>query len=228
MRVPDAIEGTFYKRLNRFSCLVQVRGELVECFLPNPGRLQELLIRGRKVLLLPKNRIGRKTAYDLFAVHHNNAWVVVDSRVPNLLVYEVLRKGILPELAGYEEIRKEPFYGASRLDFLLQSKNKQCLLEVKSCTLVKDGVALFPDAPTERGRRHVEELMRARSNGLRACVLFLIQRDDARVFSSNDETDKRFGEALRAAAKREVEVLAYSSTFDGRRISLSRRVPIAL
>jgi sugar fermentation stimulation protein A len=228
MRITNAAEGVFHRRLNRFLCLVQVRGDVVECFLPNPGRLQELLIRGKKVLVFPKNRRRRKTAYDLFAVYHNNAWVVVDSRVPNMLVYEVLRKGILPELAGYEEIRKEPFYGASRLDFLLQSKNKQCLLEVKSCTLVKNGVALFPDAPTERGRRHVEELIRAHSNGFRACILFLVQRGDSRVFSPNDETDKRFGEVLRAAEKKGVEVLTYSSSFDGKRIRLSRRVPIAL
>jgi sugar fermentation stimulation protein A len=99
---------------------------------------------------------------------------------------------------------------------------------VKSCTLVKNGVALFPDAPTERGRRHVEELIRAHSNGFRACILFLVQRGDSRVFSPNDETDKRFGEVLRAAEKKGVEVLTYSSSFDGKRIRLSRRVPIAL
>jgi len=200
MRVSGAVEGRFHKRLNRFLCLVQVRGRITEFFLPNPGRLQELLVMGKKILLLIKSRGRRRTPYDLFAVYHNNAWVVVDSRIPNILVYEALREGALQELMGYEEIATEPIYGASRLAFLLRSKNEECLLEVKSCTLVEEGRALFPDAPTERGRRHLEELLRARSRGYRACILCLIQRDDARVFSPNDAMDNEFGSALRRAA----------------------------
>lgn len=228
MRSQYAEEGLFDLRLNRFLCLAKIRGKQHECFLPNPGRLTELLNQGRKILVLPKKRQGRRTAYDLFAVYHANLWVVVDSRVPNFLVYEALKERLLPEFADCREIIKEPVYNASRLDFLLKGRGKPWLLEVKSCTLVKRGVALFPDAPTERGQRHVKELISASNNGFRTCILFLIQRNDARVFSPNYETDEKFGKALRMAAEKGVLVLAYSSTFDGTRISLAGRLPIRL
>jgi sugar fermentation stimulation protein A len=228
MRISGVVEGRFYKRLTRFSCLVEVKGELTSCFLPNPGRLQELLVEGRELLLLPGKHSRRKTPYDLFAIRSANTWVVVDSRIPNFLVYEALRKEELPEFAGYDEVRKEPLYGSSRFDFLLQGREKTCFLEVKSCTLVKRGVALFPDAPTVRGRRHLAELLRARREGNRACILFLVQRDDAGVFSPNDAVDKGFGVALREAVSGGVEALAYASSFDGRRIRISRKVPVVL
>lgn len=228
MRVSGVVRGRFYRRLTRFSCLVKVGMELVPCFLPNPGRLQELLVMGREALLLPRKQGRRKTLYDFFAVRSSSTWVVVDSRVPNLLVYEALTRGELPEFAGYPEVRKEPLYGSSRFDFLLRGRGEPCFLEVKSCTLVEGGVALFPDAPTVRGRRHLRELLRAREGGSRACVLFLIQRDDAWGFSPNDAMDKRFGDALREAVLGGVEALAYASFFNGRRVRISRRVPVVL
>jgi sugar fermentation stimulation protein A len=228
MRVPRLVGGSFRERLTRFSCAVELGGRAVECFLPNPGRLNELLVRGNKALLVPRGSGNRKTSYDLFALRHGGGWVVVDSRVPNRLVHEALLHGSIPELGGYGEVIPEPSYASSRFDFLLKSAGEACLVEVKSCTLVKQGKAMFPDAPTLRGRRHMQELLEARSQGYRACVLFVVQREDAVVFSPNDDTDIEFGRALRHAAGGGVEVLAYASALRGDEVALTGRIRVEL
>jgi|TARA_B100001971_G_C18225680_1_gene560243 sugar fermentation stimulation protein A len=230
MRITNTIEGLFQKRLNRFLCIVNIDGEPTECFLPNSGRLQELLVKGSLVQVLPKQGKFRRTSYDLFAIFYKKGWAVIDSRVPNILIYEALMECSLPEFLNYDEIQKEPTYGNSRLDFLLKNSNtnKKCLIEAKSCTLVKNGVALFPDAPTERGRRHLKELTEAHIQGFRSCIVFIIQRDGARIFSPNDKMDSKFGDALRSAKNMGVEVLAYSTTFKRNSIRFSKIVPISL
>ena len=141
---------------------------------------------------------------------------------------EALTKGDIAELADYSVIKPEHSFGHSRLDFLLANETEKCLVEVKSCTLVKDDVALFPDAPTERGRKHIRDLMNAKEEGYRACVLFLIQRNDAASFSPNDETDPEFGKLLRSAASEGVDVYAYSSIFSGNKISIDGKVQVKL
>ncbi len=228
MRVQRLVGGRFRERLTRFSCLVDVEGVTAPCFLPNPGRLTELLVRGNKALLVPKGSENRKTHYDIFALRHREGWVVVDSRVPNRLVHEAITSGSIPELRGYQEVKPEPYYASSRFDFLLTDAGEACLVEVKSCTLVKQGTAMFPDAPTLRGRRHMQDLLEAKNHGYRACVMFVIQREDAGVFSPNDETDEEFGRALRRAARGGVEVLAYASVFRDGDVALTRRIRVEL
>ncbi|MFX0196059.1 MAG: DNA/RNA nuclease SfsA, partial [Candidatus Hodarchaeota archaeon] len=158
-------------------------------------------------------------------VHHGNQIVSIDSRIPNKLVHEALLKKELEEFIGYDTIRTECMYGKSRIDFCLFAKNrKPCLVETKSCTLVKDGRALFPDAPSERGRRHLVELAEAKQKGYRTCVLFIVQRTDARIFSPNDKTDPRFGEALRMAATDGVEIYSYFSIYQGYEITIGGKL----
>ncbi|MCS7123893.1 MAG: DNA/RNA nuclease SfsA [Candidatus Bathyarchaeota archaeon] len=226
------LEGTFERRLTRFSALVKVDGKTLPCFLPNPGRLRELLAHDVRVVLRegPIAKGGRKTVYDIIGVYSGDVIVSVDSHFPNRLVFEALKKGDLPEFHGYEVIKPEPRRGLMRFDFLLRGGPavKPCLLEVKSCTLVREGVALFPDAPTERGTKHVLELAKALNEGFRAAVLFIIQRRDAKVFTPNDETDPKFGAALREAAKKGVEVYAYSASFTGKRMVLNGKVKVML
>jgi sugar fermentation stimulation protein A len=152
----------------------------------------------------------------------------VDSRVPNRLVLEALKNKALKEFAEYSTIKPEPSYGHTRFDFLLGNHKELCLLEVKSCTLVRDGIAMFPDAKTERGTRHVMELLKAKEKGYRACILFIIQRADAHSFSPADDVDEEFGEALRQASKEGVEVYAYSSEFIGDKIILRGKVKVEL
>lgn len=225
------LEGVFERRLTRFSALVNVGGKGFPCFLPNPGRLSELLVSGVKVILREgATATGRKTVYDIIGVYCNGVIVSVDSRVPNKLVLAALKHGDLPEFRGYSGVKAEYSYGHARFDFLLYegSAVKPCLLEVKSCTLVRDGVAMFPDAPTERGARHVLELSKALDEGFRAAVLFVIQRGDAVVFTPNDEMDPRFGAALREAVRHGVEVYAYRARFTGDGIVLDGRVEVRL
>ncbi len=218
----------FVRRVNRFAVEVEVEGRTRLAHLPNPGRLTELLVPDRPVLLDPKDRRGRVTAYDLSRVQlSGGSWVSVDSRVPNRLVREALDAWAIPELLPYDAVAPEVSLGQSRIDFLLDGANP-CYLEIKSCTLVEDGVALFPDAPTTRGARHVDELAHVVRRGGRAAVLFVVQRGDAVSFRPRDETDPAFGEALRRAATAGVQVLAYRCRVTEEEIVLDGSIPVVL
>lgn len=226
MRIKGKLmRGRFIQRLNRFACLVEVGGSRVRVYLPNPGRLQELLVINAEVLLRECGSRGRKTAYDLIGVKAGETWVSIDSRLPNALFREAVEQRSLREFADYRIAQEEVGFGNSRLDFLL---HPPCLVEVKSCTLVEEGIAKFPDAPTARGRRHLLELIKAKEEGYRSAVVFIIQRGDALAFAPNDATDAAFGEALREAHRRGVEVLAYRCDFDGREIEVAGRVRVEL
>jgi sugar fermentation stimulation protein A len=222
------LKGIFHERPNRFLVLVKVERRILPSFLPNPGRMFELFTPKAKVVLREVLKESRKTNYDLIGVLYNNQMVSVDSRVPNKLVLEALRNRDIKELSEYDTIQPEFSYGHSRFDFLLTNKREKCLVEVKSCTLVKDGVALFPDAPTERGRRHVRTLVEAKKEGYRTCVLFIVQRTDAHVFAPNDETDPEFGKTLRNAFLEGVEIYAYYSEFSETKITLKGKVKVEL
>ena len=220
--------GIFQKRPNRFLALVKVEDRILPSFLPNPGRMHELLTPGTEVILREVLKENRKTDYDLIGVFYNGQVVSVDSRVPNKLVLEALKNGDIEELSEYNIIKPEYGYGHTRFDFFLANEHESCLLEVKSCTLVKDGVALFPDAETERGRRHVRDLVKAKKEGYTACVLFVVQRTDARVFAPNDETDPEFGKVLRDATVKGVDIYAYYSEFVENKITLKGKVKVEL
>ncbi|NIP66990.1 DNA/RNA nuclease SfsA, partial [Candidatus Bathyarchaeota archaeon] len=141
---------------------------------------------------------------------------------------EALKNRDIEQFVDYTRVRAEYSYNHTRFDFLLTDEKDNCLLEVKSCTSVNDGVARFPDAVTERGRRQVEELMKAIKEGYRACVLFIIQRPDAHLFAPNDETDSDFGDALRKAVEEGVEIYAYCSEFTGDKIILKDEIEVQL
>jgi sugar fermentation stimulation protein A len=190
--------------------------------------MHELLRPGAAVVLHEVTKENRKTGYDLIGVLYNNQRVSVDSRIPNKLVLEALKKGDIEELHGYSTIKPEYSYGHTRFDFFLSNEEDRCFLEVKSCTLVRNGVAMFPDAVTERGRRHLLDLVKAKEEGYRACVLFIVQRTDACVFSPNDETDPEFGNALRNAALKGVEVYSYYSEFTEDKIILRGKLEVRL
>ncbi len=229
----EMVRARFLSRNNRFSVLAELadggRGEGgFECHLPNPGRLKELLVPGAELLFRPaKNPDRRKTKFDVFAAVADAGAVVVDLQVANTIMREASGFGELPRFSGYELVKSEPAYGKGRLDFLLAGE-KLCLVEVKSCTLVRDGIALFPDAPTERDRRHLMELLRARKEGYRATVVFVIPREDAELFVPNDETDPDFGSALREAAVGGVEAIAFSARYRDGYIELTGEVPVDL
>lgn len=220
MRLLDAV---FEERLNRFLVRVERDGKRHLCHLPNPGRLEELLQGGAPVLLQRRAGHRRKTAHDMVAVRKGGVWVSVDTRLPNRAVGKWLARGTLPEFRAYRRVRPEVTLGESRIDFLLRD-GRDCYLEVKSCTLVEGDDALFPDAPTERGRRHVETLATAAARGLRSSVLFVVQRPDASLFRPREETDPAFADALRKASARGVEVYAYRSRFRGGKLVDPQRI----
>ncbi len=220
-------EGVFLDRSNRFLAVVEVGGRREEAHVPDPGRLRELLIPGVRVRLRPANGERRRTSWDLIGVECPQGWVNIDSRLPNLLFAEALREKRLEEFTGIAHITPEHRYGESVLDFLLEGKGPPCLVEVKGCTLAVNGVALFPDAPTKRGSRHLEELMRACREGYRACVVFVVKHPGARCFAANAETDPLFAETLRRAASSGVEIIPYLAPWRGRKIRLERRLPLA-
>ncbi|HFD39115.1 MAG TPA: DNA/RNA nuclease SfsA [Anaerolineae bacterium] len=223
------IEGRFLSRENRFRVTVEVGGQAVAAHLPNSGRLGELLTPGRRVLLVRREGAGRKTGYDLSLVEFEGQWVSVDARLPNDLAAEALRAGRIAPLRGYPTLRREVTRGRSRFDFLLEGPDRPpCWLEVKSVTLVVDGLACFPDAVTARGRRHVEELTEIVAGGERAAVLFVVQREDAQGFRPHDEADPAFGRALREAARRGVEVYAYACRIEPGRAAITHPLPVHL
>ncbi|MCP8312015.1 MAG: DNA/RNA nuclease SfsA [Candidatus Methylarchaceae archaeon HK02M1] len=222
------LKGLFQERRNRFLALVKVEDMILPSFLPNPGRMYELLTPGKEVLLREVFKEKRRTSYDLIGVFHRGQTVSVDSRLPNRLVLEALKNRDIEELSEYNIIKPEYAYRYSRFDFLLTNGHEPCILEVKSCTLVKDRVALFPDAKTERGRRHLRDLIESKKEGYRACVLFIVQRTDALFLAPNDETDPQFGKILRDAASKGVEVYAYYSNFIKNKITLKGKVGVKL
>ena len=223
------VEGRFLARDNRFRVTVEVDGKDVWAHLPNSGRLGELLVPGRRAILVEKLAAGRKTGYDLCLVEHEGRWVSVDARLPNDLVEEGLVTGRLEPLSGYKTLRREISHGRSRFDFSLESPDRPCcLVEVKSITLVIDGLGCFPDAVTLRGRRHVTELAQAVGAGYRAAVVFCVQRDDATGVRPHDESDPEFAKALRDASAQGVEVYAYACMVTPGRVEIAERLPVYL
>ncbi|MEE9285160.1 MAG: DNA/RNA nuclease SfsA [Dehalococcoidia bacterium] len=225
---PDLQPATFVQRLNRFAALVELDGRQVLAHVANSGRLRELLAPGRRVLLARRAGPHRKTAYDLQLVEMPEGLVSADARLPNLLVHEALLAGRLPEFSGYGDIRREVPCGDSRIDLMLSGDTGRCFIEVKSVTLVVDGRGLFPDAPTERGRRHVRSLMAARERGDRAAIVFVVQRADAEAFAPHNEADAAFGETLREAYASGVEAYAYRCRVTRREIGLAGAIPVVL
>ncbi len=220
------IDGRFVARPNRFHVRVRVDGRVEDAYLPNPGRLRELLVPGVSLRLLRAPGADRRTRFDVLAGRHGGAWVCLDTRQANAAVATALAAGSLPEFSAYREIRAEAPAGDSRLDFRLADPGT-CWIEVKCCSLVVRGRALFPDAPTERGTRHLRELAVRARRGNRAVLLVCVVRR-ATCFSPNDAADPAFGRALRNAHRAGVEVRAHLAAMRGPELALGRPIPVDL
>jgi len=213
------------RRVNRFAVLARYRHRPVYLYLPNSGRMTELLQPGSRGLALRTARPGR-TEGTLLLVRHRGRWVGLDARLPNRLFEAALQKRALDEYAGYTEWQREAAFGGGRIDFVLQGARGRCLVETKSCNRVDHGVALFPDAPTRRGARHLQELARAVGRGAQAAVVWFVLRDDARLLRPFIEADPAFARAAHLAARRGVALTAYTCRITPRRISILRRIPV--
>ena len=213
-------------RPNRFIAHVNVDGRLETVHVKNTGRCRELLLPGARVYLEESDNPSRKTRYDLVKVWKGDRLVNMDSQAPNKVVQEFLEQGKL--FRNVTKIRPETTYGKSRFDFYVEADGEKIFIEVKGVTLEEDGVVRFPDAPSERAVKHVEELVAAKKDGYQVYVLFVIQMERVSYFTPNDRTHKAFADALRRAAGEGVKVLAYEClvTMDG--LEISKEVEVRL
>lgn len=226
MRYNNIVEGKFLSRPNRFIADVKINGKTETVHVKNTGRCRELLVPNATVFLEKSDNPFRKTEYDLVAVYKGEMLINMDSQVPNDVAFEWLKSGNL--FSKDAKIRREVKYKNSRFDFYIEDGNRKIFLEVKGCTLEQDGIALFPDAPTERGVKHIEELIDCLKEGFEAYILFVIQMKGVKVFKPNDNTHKKFGDTLLKAKKSGVNILAYDCTVTPDSIYINKEVKIEL
>jgi sugar fermentation stimulation protein A len=230
MAAGEIITGRFIKRPNRFLGIVEVNDEATEVYVPNPGRMHELLVPGKRVYLRKRDGSHRKTSYDMIGLKYAGVTVSIDANLPNRFVKQSLLNCELEWFKGYDSVTAEPRAYEGRFDFKLEGDSGLTFIEVKSCTLVEEGRAIFPDAPTERGARHLRHLADSLHDGTaqRAVVMFVIQRPDAKVWSPNDLTDSKFGDALRLAHERGVEILPITTRVVDWQLELVSSIPYEL
>lgn len=225
MNYSNITPGTFLARPNRFIAHVEIDGQTEIVHVKNTGRCRELLGVGVQVWCQKSDNPARKTKYDLITVKKGERLINMDSQAPNIAAGEWLRSGGLGQA---ENVRAEVKHGDSRFDFAFTLEGKQCFLEVKGVTLENDGVCAFPDAPTERGAKHLRGLTRAAQEGYGAYVLFVIQMADVKYLHPNDATDPEFGKALREAAANGVTVLAMDCAVDVDSMDIRKNVLVKL
>ena len=233
MKYYKTVPAKFISRANRFVAEVELSGHRTTVHVKNTGRCRELLLPGVDVVLEDfTDRMGsRRLAYDLIAVDKNGLLINMDSQAPNKVVDEAIREGkiFLEGLEDIDIVRPEFKFGDSRFDFYLKSKSgAEGFAEVKGVTLECDGVVSFPDAPTERGVKHLRELVRAAEQGYMSYVIFVVQMSGAKYFEPNDKTHKEFGDALRYAASHHVNVLAYECLVCSDSLEIVGKLPIRL
>ena len=219
------VPGKFLTRPNRFIAHVEIEGKQEVCHVKNTGRCRELLPPGAQVWCEVAGNPARKTKFDLITVKKGHRLINMDSQAPNAAVKEWLSAG---GLGAVENLRPETVHGGSRFDFSFTLEGRPCLLEVKGVTLETDGVCAFPDAPTERGERHLRELAQAAREGYGAYVLFVIQMSDVQFLHPNDATDPEFGLALREAAAAGVQVMAMDCRVEIDGMTIGKPVEIRL
>ena len=225
LRYFDMISGTFWSRPNRFVAHVEIDGQLEVVHVKNTGRCRELLPAGAEVWCQQSRNPNRKTKFDLITVRKGSRLINMDSQAPNAAAREWLLSG---GLGPIENLKAETVHGDSRFDFSFTKDGKPCFLEVKGVTLEQDGVCAFPDAPTDRGAKHLRGLTEAVKAGYGACVLFVIQMSEVKYLHPNDATDPNFGAALREAAANGVQVMAVDCEVTVDSITIGKEVKVVL
>ena len=205
----DYVKGIFKARPNRFIAEVEVDGEMEIAHVPNTGRCRELLVDDAVVWLKPSDNPKRKTKFSLHLVENRGALVSLYSQQANSIVYDAIIDGKIKELSGYDIHQREKTIDNSRIDIYLANENEECYVEVKGVTLVVGSEARFPDAPTERGAKHLNELIKLKKQGIRCCVFFLIQHPIGQFFRPNWQNDPKFSQTLNDAYDAGVEILVY-------------------
>lgn len=219
MKYDKIVKGTFLERPNRFIAYVDIFGNIETCHVLNTGRCKELLTKGATVYLNESSNTNRKTKYDVVKVLKGEKLINMDSLAPNKAAEEFFKK-------QFKNVKREVKYKNSRFDLFIKDNNT--FIEVKGVTLEKDNIAMFPDAPTERGRKHIYELVDAVKNGYNAKILFVIQFKGAEKFIPNYKTDPEFKKALKFAKENGVEILAYDCSVTEDSMEMNERVEVCL
>lgn len=226
MKYNNTKEAIFFSRPNRFIAEVEIDGERKICHVKNTGRCRELLINGARVVVEKSDRATRKTEYNLIAVYKGDMLINIDSQAPNKVFGEwVANSGYFKNISI---IRPEYTYKNSRFDFYIEADGRKIFVEVKGVTLENNGVVMFPDAPTERGVKHINELIDAKENGYEAYVFFVIQMKNCKYFMPNEATHLAFSEALRDAANRGVNICAVNCNVEENRLEIDRFVDVKI
>lgn len=226
MEYGEVAAGTFLARPNRFIAHVAIDGKTEICHVKNTGRCRELLIPGATVYLVDSNNEKRKYRYDLVTVEKGELLVNMDSQAPNQVFGDFLRSGGF--LEGVELVKPEYRYGSSRIDFYFERQGERHLVEIKGVTLEENGICRFPDAPTDRGARHLEELARAVGEGFHAWACFVVQMKGMRWLEPNEKTDPAFAKALRKAAAAGVGVRAFCCQVYPDGLEIKSELPVRL
>ena len=226
MKYENMCDGKFIKRLNRFTAVVDINGREETVHVKNTGRLKELLIPGSTVYLSESDISSRKTKYDLVSVEKDGQIVNIDSQAPNKVFGEYLKSGGL--FNDIKLIKPETFFGSSRFDFYIETEGEKIFAEVKGVTLKNGKVAMFPDAPTERGVKHINELCLARKNGYGAMIIFVVQMKGVTVFKPNRITHRAFADALIRARNEGVAVKAFDCIVTENELKIDKEIKILL
>jgi sugar fermentation stimulation protein A len=225
------VEGTILKRYKRFLADVELpNGEIITAHTANTGSMKTCWEPGWKVLMSFHDNPKRKLKYSLEMIHNSSTWIGINTSLPNKMAVEAIENGTIKELQGYTKIKPEAKIGNSRIDILLtKENNKQCYVEVKNVTLLGDQKkALFPDAVSERGQKHLKELTGLVKDGIRSAMLYIVQREDVTSFSPADDIDPEYGRLLREAKKAGVEILCYQCKLTPKGIEVTKPLPVEL
>lgn len=227
MLYQNIVEGIFHKRINRFIAEVEVEGQVQRVHVKNTGRCKELFISGRKIYLQKSDNPNRKTKYSLISIYKDDELINIDSQVPNQVIYD----GVLhDQLLGFcpTFLKREQTYGHSRFDLYYENEGVKGYIEVKGVTLENQGVAMFPDAPTTRGAKHVKELIQGQREGFVNYIVLLIQLKNVTYFRPNWQTDPDFAKALVAAEAAGVAIKCFTSTITANSIEVLSSLPYTL
>ncbi|MBN1408232.1 MAG: DNA/RNA nuclease SfsA [Calditrichaceae bacterium] len=225
------IEGVLLKRYKRFLADIRLNnGQYITAHCPNSGSMKTCKEPGWKVLVSESDNIKRKLKYTWEMIYNGTCWIGINTQIPNKIAIEAIQNGVIPELSGYDKIQSEIKYGQnSRIDILLTGNKGTCYVEVKNVTLVEaEGYYQFPDAVTERGKKHLYELLEMVKKGHRAVMLFVVQRSDGTIFKPADHIDSEYARTLREVYRQGVEILIYQADVSPIEIKLNRAIIFSL
>ncbi|MEY8304635.1 DNA/RNA nuclease SfsA [Anaerosalibacter bizertensis] len=228
MKYNNMCEGIFLERPNRFIANVLIDGKKEKVHVKNTGRCKEILTKGTKVYLEKSNNPNRKTKYSLISAYKEDQLINIDSQVPNKVVFDAIKSNRIKELENIKVLKREVTFGNSRFDLYFEKDNESGFIEVKGVTLENNGLSLFPDAPTERGTKHIKEMIKVVESGLKGYIFFLIQMENIKYFTPNTSMDEKFSNALIEANKKGVNILAYNSIVKEDSIKINEKIEVLI